>query len=279
MDDFINIDSCQYDTNQLISFNDISYDSTSFNISFDNISFDNISFNNISLNDKTKVNLIDNLYNKKYSHTTMEYYKAMRIRKMDPITMQDIKSDNVFAFKYMWDPYTGDRLGEDPYGPLYFDPHNLIKYFYTNRLNGLWVEPIDELGGYYEGYYDDGLGCGEDMFINSRGYHPERYLFRLPIIDCYLTDDHNNSIITMGPKLTNEEIHLIEELSNQNKNNYKNLFDKDKPNLINIKKLYDQAISQTPSITLTDNLSNEEIKELWNKANKVAVHTLVHMRG
>jgi hypothetical protein len=83
----------------------------------------------------------------------------------------------------------------------------------------------------------------------------------------------------MGPKLTNEEIHLIEELSNQNKNNYKNLFDKDKPNLINIKKLYDQAISQTPSITLTDNLSNEEIKELWNKANKVAVHTLVHMRG
>ena len=244
------------------------------NISFDNISFDNISFDNISSN-KPKINL----YDKKYSHTTLEYYKAMRIRKMDPITMQDIESENVFAFKYMWDPYTGERLGEDPYGPLYFDPHNLIKYFYTNRLNGLWVEPVDVSSGYYEGYYDDALGCGEDMFINSRGYHPERYLFRLPIIDCYLTDDHNNSIITMGPKLTNDEIQLIERLSN--KDNYRNLFgfNKEKPNLIHIKKLYDQAISQTPSITLIDNLSNEEIKKLWNEANRKAVDNLVHLKG
>jgi hypothetical protein len=260
MEDFIDIDSfsCQYDTNQLLSF--------------DNISFENVS------NDK----IIDNLYDKKYSHTTMEYYKAMRIRKMDPISMQDIKSDNFFAFKYMWDSYTGERLGEDPNGPLYFDPHNLIKYFYTNRLNGLWVEPVDDHGGYYEGYYDDGIGCGEDMFVHSRGYHPERYLFRLPIIDCYLTDDHNNSIITMGPKLTDEEIKLIEELSKQNKDNYKNLFGKEKPNLINMKKIYDQAISKTPKIDnhiITDNTTNDQLKELYNKANRKAVDSLVHMKG
>jgi len=254
MEDYIDINSfnCQYDGDQLLSF-------------------DNVIYSN---------NKINNLYNKEYSHTTTEYYKALRNQKMDPISMQNINSNTSFAFKYMWDPYTGERLDEDPYGPLYFDPHNLIKYFYTNRLNGLWVEPVDEQGGYYEGYYDDGLGCGEDMFINSRGHHPERYLFRLPIIDCYLTNDHNDSVITMGPVLTNDEISLIEELSKQNKDNYKKLFGKEKPNLINIKKNYDQAISKTPKIDDHNNANknSDELKELYNRANRKAVDLLVKMK-
>jgi hypothetical protein len=227
-----------------------------------------ISFDNLLIKPKPKLNI----YDKNYSHTTLEYYKAIRLRKMDPITMNDINTNNVFEFKFMWDPYTGERLGEDPIGPLYFEPENLIKYYYTNRLNGLWVDPIDNSNGYYEGYYDDNIGCGEEMFINGRGYFSEKYLFRLPIIDCYLTNDHKNSIITMGPKLTDKEIILIEELANKQPENYKKKFGKNKPNLIDIKKLYDQAIFKLPKI-------NDDNYSKYYKINKNAVDLLIKIDG
>jgi hypothetical protein len=55
------------------------------------------------------------------------------------------------------------------------------------------------------------VGSGENINIIGRGECPEKYLFRLPIIDCYLEKDYNKSIITMGPKLTIEEITALSQ--------------------------------------------------------------------
>ena len=78
-------------------------------------------------------------------------------------------------------------------------------------MNGLWIPP--ENG--YEGYYGDLVGAGEDIMIQCRGTYPERYLFRLPISNCYLKKNQKLSIITMGPKLTEREICLLDRLLNK----------------------------------------------------------------
>lgn len=217
-----------------------------------------------------------------YDHTTREKYRVFRKRKMDPISYMDLDDNYAFKFKYKWDPYTGERTGEDPDGPLYFDPDILIHTFYIKRLSKLWNSPVDEINtGYYEGYYDDGVGCGEEFNIPSRGTHPEWYLFRLPVIDCYLTEDHNSQYITLGPKLTDDEIIEIERLANLRKNNYKSIFGKDRPSLTKMKKLYDISISKTPILPddLRDKLTEDKLKEYYDKINREAVDSLIKMKG
>jgi len=121
-------------------------------------------------------------------------------------------------------------IDEDPIGPLCFNAFNLYNYYYLNRFKGLWNPPE----GQFEGYYGDLVGAGPDLEIKSRGSNPEKYLFRLPIIDCYLPPEHNFSIITMGPKLSNEDIEKIDKiLITRGKNFIK---------LKNIKENYDCAI-------------------------------------
>lgn len=219
----------------------------------------------------------------KYDRDTREKYRVLRLRKMDPIIFMEIPDEYAFKFKYRWDPYTGERQGEDSNGPLYFDPDLLIKYFHTKRTNKLWVAPKDEHnGGFFHGYYDDGVGAGEDFHLIGRGSHPEWYLFRLPIIDCYLTEDHNKQFITFGPKLTDEEIAEIERLANLRINNYRELFHCNRPSLTKMKKLYDNAIAMRPSIEITDNLEllhPSQIQEFYNKANRDAVDQLLGIKG
>ena len=227
---------------------------------------------------KKKTNNKSNLYEQDFAHDTLEYYKAMLVRKMDPITMQEIDPKTAFEFKYMWDPYTGERTVTDPYGSLWFDPNILIKFFHTNRLNELWVEPKDETDGYYQGYYADALGRGSNMYIQSRGFHPERYLFRLPIVNCYLTKDHNESIITMGPVLTNEEITKIDDLAAQTGDLYKQMYRVQRPNLALIKYYYDEAISMTPTIINECN-DKDNLQSFYDKANRIAVDKLKVIRG
>ena len=69
---------------------------------------------------------------------------------------------------------------------LYFDPNTLIHYFYINRLKNLWIDESIEDGNYYQGHYGYAVGNGPDFEIKGRGKHPDWYLFRLPIIDCYM---------------------------------------------------------------------------------------------
>lgn len=240
-----------------------------------------VDFSAISFNEPPKKQYMP-IYKRQYAHDTSEYYKALRVRKMDPITLIELDSEISFEYKFMWDPYTGDILEPDPHGSLWFDPNVLIKYFHTNRLNQLWVEPKDEQNGYFEGYYDVALGCGSEIYIQSRGHHPERYLFRLPIIDCYLTSDHKGSVITMGPILSDEDIALIDSLAAKTTDLYKKTYGVHRPSLTRIKYLYDQALSMTPNIEMYENdetLKDVDTQSLYEKANRNAVDQLKKIKG
>jgi hypothetical protein len=204
-----------------------------------------------------------------YDDRTLEYYRVIRQSKMDPFLQEELTDETAFVFPYKWDPLTGERGDIDPIGALYFDPDYLIKYFHINRMNHLWVQPSDESGGYYEGYFADGVGCGEQFFIPGRGHHPEWYLFRLPINDCYITKGQSKQYITMGPKLTDNDIKEIYEKANRRPNHYQESFGRNRPNLLNMKKYYDQAISLEPEIH--DKINGDKTKE---NANRYAVSKL-----
>ncbi len=219
-----------------------------------------------------------------YDNDTILYYRALRTSKIDPIL--DIEVDERYAFKfpYEWDPYTGERLEKDPYGSLYFDPDSLIKYFWSKRLENLWYQPSDEDGGYFEGYYGDAIGNGPNFKVKGRGNFPEWYIFRIPICDCYLTKDNNHQFVTFGPKLTNDE---IEELYNlaikkdriMGRSTYKKLFGKNRPDLLKMKKLWDQATSKNP---ITDNTEKYSLAEFVQKCatiNRKAVDALKEIQG
>lgn len=213
-----------------------------------------------------------------FDDKTMNYYKAMRYRKMDPIYLLDVDETKCFKFYHQWNPYNGERLDIDPYGPLCFHPDSLIKYFYENRLNNLWVNESQHNGVYYHGYYDDAVGAGPDIYIHSRGSNPEKYLFRLPIIDCYwLTDFQNEIVVTMGPMLTLDEIKEIDDLAKNCGNHYKSQYGANRPSLLEMKLLYDTAIAKEPSVITSDSSTNDEL--LYAQTNRMAVDKLRKMKG
>jgi hypothetical protein len=181
-----------------------------------------------------------------YDNRTMNYYKTARQCHIDPILNMEVDEKIAFKFKYQWDPYTGDRSGIDPYGSLYFHPMSLVYNYYIHRLDGLWKSEVDSAEGMYEGYYDMLVGTGNELEVIGRDKYTELYLFRLPILDCYLTPDHNKSFITMGPKLNDQEIDEINKLC-QNKevqDEFVCNFSRRCPSLKTMKLLYDNAIAK-----------------------------------
>lgn len=187
-----------------------------------------------------------------YDKTTCETYKIKRLYKIDPITDSVVPENLEFKFYYKWNPYNGSRIELDEIGPLYFNAIDLYQYYFINRYKGLWIKP--ENG--FEGMYGDIVGGGKKCNIKSRGDNPEKYLFRLPIIDCYLPPTHKMSIITMGPELTEEEINEIDSIIlkyHPNKSNSKFT------SLSKLKHYYDQALETQPDPECI------EIKELKNK--------------
>ena len=214
-----------------------------------------------------------------YTDYTMTTLCSIRYRKMDIISYTDLTSEKEsFAFPWQWDPYTGDRLELDPYGPLYFDVDQLIRYFWENRLEHLFVQPSDEQGGFYAGYHAEGVGAGENFSIPGRGDFPEWYAFRLPIIDAYLTKDHSRQIPTMGPKLTNEEIKEIYEKSVGLGNRYMHIHRLKRPNLIEMKRLYDLAINPRPPVPADLPQDDDSVQEYRTRINREAVDGLVLMK-
>ena len=187
-------------------------------------------------------------YLSKYDDTTCVYYKSHRIKKTDPITFDELNDEIAFKFPYVWDPYTGLRLGEDPSGPLYFHPMNLLNHIYQSRLKTLWVEASDENNGFYEGYFGEGVGQGEDFEIVGRGIYPERYVFRIPIQNCYLKKNHKMTLVTMGPKLTDCEIHELDRLiiKHWSRHRLYNRIYKKIGSLYKLKCYYEIAISRSP---------------------------------
>ena len=227
------------------------------------------------------------IYNLEYDSETSQFYRTLREKKYNTFTQcfdKDFDADNAFKFYYKWDPYTGERLGLDPYGPLYFHPDDLIHHFDLMKLNTLWNEPVDEIDhGYFSGYYGEALGAGDDITIESRGEYPELYLFRLPVFDCYLPPGHKMSIITMGPKLTTNELAEIDQLASRHyKNNYAKLYGKKRPVLVDMERIYLRAIDKTPTIKNVDpilfkKMSQEKKQKLYNECNMDAVQKLKKM--
>jgi len=205
-----------------------------------------------------------------YDNTTMLYYKTLRQIKMDPIGLYEVPEEYAFKFYEKWDPLTGERESKDPYGPIYFDPNILIKYFYTNRLNSLWVDEIDNADGYFQGYYDVAMGSGSDIYVQGKGNIPEKYLFRLPIQNCYIPKGFNKAIITYGPKLTDDELEMIDTLASLTK--YP--FGRKRPSLVEMKKLYDIAIDNAPYIENSEGMTAEDLSIAKYLINKNAVDKL-----
>lgn len=214
------------------------------------VDFSNIEQDDIGKKKETYTSLYKDIYDK----TTCLYYKSYRIKKTDPITFEELNNENAFKFSQMWDPYTGMRKEEDPYGPLYFNPMTILQHIYLQKLNNLWIDDSDEKEGYYEGYYGESIGAGKNLEILGRGIYPERYLFRLPIPNCYLKLDHNMNLITMGPKLTDKEIYTLDRLITQKWSHhklYKTIYKKI-GSLFKLKCYYEIAIAKKPtSMNLT----------------------------
>lgn len=202
---------------------------------------DFINFNDDDYVDFDDVQIEKKGYKINYSSET-DYYKKMREMCLDPITCEQVKDG--FNYPYMWDPYNGIKLDIlDPYGPLCFDPCALIYSIYTSRLKFLWhPETTQPNGEIFQGYYDGCVGTGEEMIIKSRGSQKHLYPFRLPIIDCYLPEDSDMSITTMGPKLTLEEIKKIDELANKQSNRYIRIYKEKLPSLEKMQYYYDRAL-------------------------------------
>lgn len=215
-------------------------------------------------NNYLKLSLLNNVMKDQYH----EYHNKLE----DPLLKTELETNlKLFKFKYCWDPLNGSILGKDYRGCLYFDPDILIHYFYTNKLSHLWIESNSG----YSGNYGEGLGNGPDFFIKGRGSSPHWYLFRLPLINAYCNLNKIGQQTTLTPILTKKNIINIYNTAKKNKDNYKKLFNKDRPNLIKIYELYQQAIKKPIyNEEIIKWISKEEIKYNYMISNMSAVNTL-----
>lgn len=208
-----------------------------------------------------------------------ENYKSFRIHKVDPIMHENMDKPWAFKFSYKWNPYSGERIDEeDENGPLYFDPEDLVDFWYKNRMNNLWKQASDEEGGYFHGYYGDAVGTGPDFNIKGRGTHLEWYLFRLPIPDCYLDEEHNSQYITMGPIVSDIELKIIDMLVRKKNTMLKKPY-KYKPSLVKMKGIYETCVNKKPFLGFERNLEPflepEDLEMRRNKVNRDAVDELL----
>lgn len=211
---------------------------------------------------------------------TKDNYKDFREHQVDPFTYEKVNNKTAFVFPWKWNPYSGERTDElDENGPLYLDADNLIHFFYSNRLNNLWISQSNDDTGYYHGHYGDAVGSAPEFEIKGRGQHLEWYLFRLPIIDCYLDEEHNEQYITMGPRLTEDEIKMIYELAGKRKLNYKKRHNRHRPNIVQMKELYEVAIHKEPYLgfekELEQHLDDDDLVARRCKMNRDFVDKLV----
>ncbi len=210
-------------------------------IDFDLLDFSESDIINISKDINNNNNNNNNNIIKLYDKTTTETYRIKRLYKIDPLTDQQIPEHLIIEFKNIWNP-----------------PQNQ-----------------------FQGYYGEYLGGGSSLEIKSRGTNPEKYLYRLPIIDCYLPLGHNLATITMGPKLTDEQIELIDGIVSKyhkNKNNF--------TPLKTLKEYYDNAICSESELAINSNAktwfkSNNyklDKKEHLEKFNRFNVDKLVNLK-
>jgi len=211
------------------------------------------------LDDSIMNNVMDDNYDK--------YHKS----NLDPLTKMEIESTlTCYEYKYCWSPLNGDILGIDKRGSLKFDPDILIHYFYINRLKHLWVEPKNG----YAGTYGDGLGNGPDFTIKGRGPSYHWYLFRLPIFDAYCNLKEIGQQTTLSPILNYKDINDIYRTGLKNGDNYKKIFGRSRPNLLQIYELYHTSIRKPDYSGLSLGISEQEIKDTFAIMNMQSVNNL-----
>jgi len=205
----------------------------------------------ITVEKQTKSKFVSDCGDIVYDKQTCVHYKKLRDQHIDPITLEPVDENKAFKYYFKWNPFSGDKGQIDSDGPLCFSPISLAKYFYMNRLKNLWSVAVSDERGEQTGYYGNAVGNGPDFNIISRGDHPEWYLFRLPIIDCYMPENGNDQFITLGPKLTEKEITEIHELAQKYyKQEYKDLFSHKKGKQYGLLYLYNEyqnAIDKVPA--------------------------------
>lgn len=220
---------------------------------------------------KSNINTIDN-----YDNTTTETYRVKRLYKIDPFDDNIIPDHLIFEFKSKWNPYSGIRTDDDEIGPLCFNALGLYKYYFENRYRELWSPPTADGFG---SMYGPIVGKSIEIKINSLTFKPEKYLFRLPIYDCYLKKSHKLTTITMGPVLTDEEIEKIDTICK--------LYHPKKNHLIPlslIKSYYLKSLETNPNHNLPEIQNfillypSFEIRDINEKYNTMYVDILVRLK-
>jgi hypothetical protein len=186
-------------------------------------------------------------YDKLFDEETTTRYRAYRFKRQDPVTFTDMDDESSFKFRYVWNCMTGERIGIDPYGPLYFSPVTILRTIISKILLGLWTE-FDNCVP----MYGENVGVGKNFEIQGRGAQLEKYAFRLPIQDCYLyrdSDKFGKSVHTLGPELTDEELQEITDLIMNYWEDYPEIEDLPETalDILQLRKLYDVALNPKPT--------------------------------
>ena len=211
-----------------------------------------------------------------YDENTKKYciYRKLNI---DPLSLEVMDSSYpVFKIYKIWDAYNGEFKENDPFGPLCFDPINLAIYFWTNRYVHL-LKDSDDVNNIST---DDGLGAGVNFIVNGKGQYPERYLWRIPVVDCYIEKTNSvkenaflSSIPKMGPILLRKDIIELDCLVKKCAKLYPNRLSRI-PDLLGIFDIYHIAIDPEPDISGIHNY--ESIMEARNMVNIDAAYQLVY---
>lgn len=216
----------------------------------------------------------------RYNFNTRETLRMKRLSRRDIFNDELIQPEERFEYFDIWDAYTGKKTGKhDEFGPLCFNGFELCYFYYINRLNGIWNKPEGE----YDGYYGELLGSGININIVSRGCYPERYLLRLPVIDCYVPEDAKHSHITMGPMLTNDEINKLDDILDYNYKNFNKIICNSARPMAKIKFHYDEALNSNPDefdliySDFVDEYPELEKKDIIEKYNRYHVDILRNM--
>jgi len=223
--------------------------------------------NEFVTNESTNNKIINKKYpNHNFNKDTTEKYYNCRINQLDAITGEPIENSKIIMFSYMWNPFTGKKIHQrDEYGPLCFNALILYEYYFVNRYKGLWIQE-DTLCDIQNTYGIEIIGTGNNINENHAMFH--KYLYRLPIIDCYIPEKNSdikycNSydlVTTIGPILTVNDIKKIDRIVH--------IHDPTRTPLKYLKELYDGALDNHPDITkhkkMFSNLSDNELKYKYN---------------
>lgn len=215
----------------------------------------------------------DNNYEKNYNDDTITYIDN-RVEKECPLSCDTMTDDNAFKYPYIWNALTGEIEGKDPHGPLYFNPAWIYRYIHSNILNGLWLN-IEGCAGQHDVY----LGRGQDFVRPNKIPEPNRYIFRVPIQDCYCLHDHNDSLFTLSPKLTDDDVQEIDRLIQEyNMDEVSGIYN-DNTTLSKLKELYDIALNPYPSMKSEDipnSINNKFMLEVVNNGHMFESRVLLN---